>query len=599
MKVELTGFGGIAPKKHPKFLNQHEAQVAENCRVVSGAIEGWRQSRFDAQLAKSGDIKTIYQMDDGTWLHWTEEVNVVRGSITTDTLERTYFTGTDVPRVTSNTLADIGGSDEFPESSYKLGLPIPTAAPTAALNGTHTTPADTAYVYTFVTGWGEEGPPSAVSNTVAADFDTGSVDLTTMDFPVPSTDYNITKYRIYRISVGTSGAEYLYVGEVLVNNNTPQYNDSVLAADLGEVMPSDDWYAPPADMIGLTGMANGMMAGFVENTIYFCEPFLPHAWPTKYSVSTDYPIVGLGSFGDSLVVLTKGYPYILTGVHPGAMSMEVYSELQPCINSRGTVKLDDGVVYRSPDGLYYIGSKGARLITKNHYSRSAWRDLNPEAGQAGTYDGRYIGFFDFTEKGIIFGVHDSEETKLRELDFLATSVYSNPDGDKYYMSLRDPVTLITSIYEFNAGTNRLTYRWRSKLLTGGKRVKITAAKIKGDYGVALSAEELQDLLDEQTAIEALNAALLLGDILGSMNSYAINEQAINGDILLEIPTLPTNTSFIVKYFVDNVEVRETEVINDRPIRLPRVEGSDHYIEVIGKYAIYEIILASSVKELAL
>ena len=126
----------------------------------------------------------------------------------------------------------------FRSSSYKLGLPKPASALTAALNGTHTTPADTAYVYTFVSGWGEEGPPSEASNTVAADFSTGTVDLTTMEYPVPATDLNITKYRIYRIATSVSNSEYLYVGEVIVNNNSPQFNDSVLGSDLGEVLPT-------------------------------------------------------------------------------------------------------------------------------------------------------------------------------------------------------------------------------------------------------------------------------------------------------------------------------------------------------------------------
>ncbi len=600
MKIELTGFGGIAPKKHPKFLTQHEAQAAANCELLSGAIEGWRALKFTSQLAKAGDIKTIYRMDDGTWLHWTEEVNVVRGPITTDTLERTYFTGTDQPRVTSNTLADIGGSNEYPESSYKLGLPIPAGAPVATLSGTHTSPSSTAYVYTFVTGWGEESPPSAISNTVSADFATGTVDITNMDFPVPSPDYNITTYRLYRIATGSSTAEYLFVDDVVVNNSSPQFSDSVLNADLGEVLPSTDWYAPPTDMVGLTGMANGMMAGFVGNTIYFSEPYFPHAWPTKYSLNIDHPIIGLESFGNSLVVLTQGYPYVITGVHPSAMSMSVHSELQPCINARGTVKLMDGVVYRSPDGLYYIGSAGAHLLTRDHYSRNVWRDLNPESGQAGTYDGRYIGFFDFTEKGIIFGPKDTKESKLRELDFLGTSAYSDTNGDQLFLSIQDSVTLITSIYEFNAGTGRLTFTWRSKLLTSGRNTKITAAKIKGDYGVTLTPEELQDLLDEQAAIIAINDALIAaGDLQGAINSYAINERAINDDILLTIPQVPENTSFIARYFVDAVMVHEIEVVNDKPLRLPRVEGSDHYIEVVGKYAIYEIILGSSIKDLSL
>lgn len=598
-KITLQGFGGIAPRKHPKFLTQHEAQVADNCQLLSGALEGWRTSRLDAALAKSGNIKTIHQMEDGTWLHWTEEVNVVRGSITNDTLERTYFTGTDKPRVTSNAMADIGGSDEFPESSYILGVPAPTAAPTAATVGTHTTPVSTAYVYCFVSGWGEEGPPSPASNIVGADHTTGTIDLTTMDFPVPATDLNITLYRIYRVATGTAGAEYLFVADVAVNSNTPQYNDGINTENLGEVLPSTDWYPPPTTMIGLTGMANGMMAGFADNTVYFCEPFLHHAWPEGYSLNVDSDIIGLGAFGNNLVVLTKGYPYIITGIHPASMSMSKHTELQPCVTGRGTVQMMDGVVYRSPDGLYYIGSHGSRLLTKEKYTRNIWSDLHPEEGQSGYYDGRYIGFFDFTERGIVFGPKDSEESQLRELDFLATAVFSNPDGDRLYLGIQNQDTLATSVYEFNAGSDRLIYTWRSKLLTSGRSIKMTACKIKGNYGITLTDAELAALAAEQAAIIAINDATIAAETTnGSINDYAINGKPINGDDLLEIPALPVNTSFVLKYYVDDILVHEADVISDKPVRLPRVSGSDHYIEISGKYYIYEVILGQSIRDLA-
>lgn len=598
-KIDLQGFGGIAPKKHPKFLTQHEAQTADNCQLLSGALDSWRAPLFDVTLAKSGDIKTIYQMIDGTWLHWTEEVNVVRGPITTDTLERTYYSGTDKPRVTSNTMADIGGNNEFPESSYILGIPAPTSAPTASTVGTHTTPVDTAYVYCFVSGWGEEGPPSPVSNVVAADYSTGTVNITTMDFPTPSTDMNITHYRLYRIASGTQGAEYLFVADVAVNDSTPQYNDGINGEDLGEVMPSEDWYPPPTTLAGLTGMANGMMAGFVGNTVYFCEPFLPHAWPSKYAVNVDSDIVSLGSFGNSLVVMTKGYPYILTGIHPSAMAMAIHKVLQPCVNNRGTVQMMDGVVYRSPDGLYYIGSKGPRLVTRDYYSRQNWSLLHPDEGQAGYYDGRYIGFFDFTSRGIIFGPEDAKEGQLRELDFLATAVYSNPDGDRFYIGIQDPVTLATSIYEFNAGGSKLIYLWRSKLFTSGRDFTNTAGKIKGDYEITLSPTEYAVFVAEQAAIITANEALMAaGDLNGAINEYAINDQTINGDDLQDVPALPEITSFVIRYFVDNVVVHEENVTSDLPFRLPRVEGSDHYIEVTGRSPIYQVILASSIKDLA-
>ncbi|MGL1400235.1 hypothetical protein ACSTI4_24935, partial [Vibrio parahaemolyticus] len=73
---------------------------------------------------------------------------------------------------------------------------------------------------------------------------------------------------------------------------------------------------PPAGLRGLTAMPNGMMAAFDGKDLYFCEPYLPHAWPASYTLTTDFPIVGLGAFGTSLVVMTTGNLYLVSGTAP-------------------------------------------------------------------------------------------------------------------------------------------------------------------------------------------------------------------------------------------------------------------------------------------
>ena len=42
-----------------------------------------------------------------------------------------------------------------------------------------------------------------------------------------------------------------------------------------------------------------MIAGWKDNEVWFCEPYRPHAWPVKYVVNVDYPIVGLGTIDQS------------------------------------------------------------------------------------------------------------------------------------------------------------------------------------------------------------------------------------------------------------------------------------------------------------
>lgn len=96
------------------------------------------------------DVVTIYPMDiDGShggpfWLHWVfselgdyaEEVDVARGPVLGDTEERTYFTGTDRPRVTTLEMATddyelppgvLPGA--YPYTSLPLGIISPGEAP--------------------------------------------------------------------------------------------------------------------------------------------------------------------------------------------------------------------------------------------------------------------------------------------------------------------------------------------------------------------------------------------------------------------------------------------------------------------------------------
>lgn len=118
------------------------AQNAVNTRLLSGDLESWRDYDLEFDPPKSGTINTIHLMDDQYWLHWTEDelgedainVDVARGPVSGDTTERTYFTGTDAPRVTNIELATTGGGQEYPINSYLLGVPAPEDAPTLAVS---------------------------------------------------------------------------------------------------------------------------------------------------------------------------------------------------------------------------------------------------------------------------------------------------------------------------------------------------------------------------------------------------------------------------------------------------------------------------------
>lgn len=87
---------------------------------------------------EDGTSYTTY-ISGGTWVkknghffHWLTDVDVIKGSLANDSIERTYFTGDGVPKMTYSPIAETGG-DNYPNNSYELGIPIPGQSPTASV----------------------------------------------------------------------------------------------------------------------------------------------------------------------------------------------------------------------------------------------------------------------------------------------------------------------------------------------------------------------------------------------------------------------------------------------------------------------------------
>lgn len=366
-------------------------------------------------------------------------------------------------------------------SASLQGLP---AAPTAAITATSDIPAPVipesrTYVYTFVSVYGEEGPPSDASTVTTID-PSGAVTVLLPSTSGGAGPYNLDRKRIYRSSTVGNQARFQFVAEISIANTS--YVDSVTQANLGEVLPSEDWSPPPDGLKGLRIMANGAAVGFVDNTIWFSEPNLPHAWPHSYPV--DAEVVGIGTFGQTVVVLTKSFPYVMQGVDPAAMSTSKLELRQSCVSKRSIVETGEGVMYASPDGLVSIGN-GISLVTQNVMSRDQWQFYNPDTIKAYLHNGRWHGFYtddnnargllvlDFTGQGAVMTVSDIN---------LASDVragFQDASTDTLYLATG------TNIVRFDAGSP-LTYLWRSKLFRAPAHLNFSVAQVKASaYPVTL------------------------------------------------------------------------------------------------------------------
>ena len=483
-KIDL--FKGIAPKLSARLLADGAAKTAVNCRLDSGDLVPIRGlSDITSTVESAGTENSLYKYDTvggvDQWLRWDEDVDVVRSPVAGNTNNRVYFTGDSVdnmkPRVTKNTIA-IGSGTVYPSASYRLGLPAPETAITSVVVGAAPASADDeikesrAYVYTFVTADGEEGPPSPPSAVFDLYPTSQTVNISSM-VTAEDASYNVTHKYIYRTVTSTAGTSYMFVASVVLSAAT--YSDSLTSLQLGGVLPSTDWVAPPEAMIGLTSLSNGILAGFKDNEVMFCEPFMPHAWPTKYRMSTDYPIVGIKAVGSSLIITTKAYPYVAQGAHPSSMTLSRMRENQSCVSKRSMVNMGSHVMYASPDGLISASGTNAVLSTEMVYSRTQWQAIKPETIHGYMYEGNYIGLYTVSgvQKGFIFNPKTSLLSDLTGVTTL-TGGHSNPEDDALYF-----IDTSSQIKKFDSGAD-ITYEWHSKQYKLGRPINMAVAQVEAE-----------------------------------------------------------------------------------------------------------------------
>ena len=236
-----------------------------------------------------------------------------------------------------------------------------------------------AYVYTWVTEYGEEGPPSPPAVVNGWSNATWTVSVFQPEPENMGVDRNITHTRIYRsISNQAGQGTYFFVAEIPVTQETYEdvLGDDVVA--LNEQLQSLYWYPPPDGLQGMVTFPNGITVGWQSNEIWFSEPYRPHAWPPNYVLATEYPVVGIGVCGQAIVVCTQGTPYVITGINPSAMAIIKINLPEPCLHRGSIVATDTTVLYVSQNGLVQISQSGAGAnVTEGWITREKWQLLTP------------------------------------------------------------------------------------------------------------------------------------------------------------------------------------------------------------------------------
>lgn len=537
--IDITTMKGETPRANPKLLGESSSVLAKNCNFRNGVISPIERDADQGVTFKLTPA-SIFLYKEGFWFTWTGDVDAIRSPVANDAYGRVYYTDGIYPKVTSAEIAT-AGDGPYPSTSYRLGIPAPANAPgIVSVNPPEDAGDDDAsddetrfYVQTYVTGYGEEGPPSEASDEVTIRFEGSSVDLS---FESPAVqNSNIIYRRLYRSATSDSASDFLMVAELPINQLT--YRDSVDDAGLSATLATYDYFQPPDEMIGLCMMSNGIAAGFEGNQVMFSEAFLPYAWKDSNKQTTENTIVGIKPIGQTLVVGTEGRPYIFTGITPDNITSAEPLATLACTSKQSMVSMDGYVLYASPNGLVSIDASGAaQVATKNVIDARQWRErYNPSTIRAWMLENEYFAIFtdaDGKTSGFIF---DPELMDLRHIDIEFNAAFNEPKTDTLYVAKG------AQLYTVQGGGVNRQLLWRSKPFIAPRFTSFSCLRIMAD----------------------------------TPNLTGVR---ITVDGVVRI-TLPPGT------------------LTDRPLKIPSFSGKIWQVEVFGRAQVDRITLATSMAEM--
>lgn len=626
--LKIENFAGIAPRYSARLLPQNGAVTADNCKLLSGELRGLHET----QLLKDFTVDSLpypvartYRLPqvvgaplpisstDGWLPFYDPNVDFVRTPIVEDTFERYYWTGNSflyggLPQYATRAMlnATLPGSPTSAGQGWKLGIPTPVNAVGISQPAGNT--STRVYLYTFVSAYGEEGPPSptttatgAAGSWVISGFDTTISDPTTR---------NITNINIYRTVTGAVSTDYYFVARISLGTTsyTDTASDTVVANN--NVLPSLTWGEPPATLLGLCSHPGGFLVGFSGRDLWMSQPYQPHAWPLQYVQTMQTEIIGVAIYSNVIVVTTTSHPYIAEGMTPLGMTFQKIDSIDPCLNRRSMATTINGVYYSSPQGIIACTGGITQLVSQNLFTREEWQlQFSPTTVQAVPYGLQYIAF-DTSDAGFIFSPADpnSPLTTLDRFSNVSTIQIDAYSGDVYLVQgsqarLWDPPESIP-----------YSYTWLSKQFDLPNPVNFGAIRIKFN---AVSISVNPDQLGDYTTFN--DAAISNPKGLNTINLAAINgvrfipvvgysgaqiRSPIGGSPLFPLALFTTGLAAVqLDVYARNnqsqwVNRYSRSITTEGTYRLPFGFKSDAWqISLIGNTNVYSVTLAETPKEL--
>lgn len=629
MKLTFQQFSGIAPRIAPRLLPATLAQEALDVKLWSGELRPHYADEILQYIPSN--IQSIYRYKwknkKYNWLMWPYETRVAKGPVYDDENNRIYFMNQGGFFVTDSSLLEdrdyTNGLDESGTPYYTAGIPR-AGYNIMSVSGSGSGDIEArSYIVCYVRQWpdgtidvGKSSEPYATSWDAAArrtiDVRPGqTVKIAVSN--ISDTDIaktGVNKVYIYRSEVTSSGqALYSYVDQFDINpshvTNNPnatwntggwyEYLDKKANTQLGEACPSIYWDPPVDGLKGLVSLQNGLFAAYKDSTVYVSDWNAPHAWPYEHTVTIDYPIVGLGSFGNTIVVCTEAAPVLIVVQDPTNPTTKAIQENCPCVSADSIVNTRNGVIFASQNGLVLINSTSPTFITEKLLTQDEWLPLHPESLKGAFLNNTYYGFFTNptdTAAGFIFDLDSYTYSTVYNSIVSSGMVYTTQHAKVVYNDIEQSQLYVC--YPLENGTQyslcsfasdsriNKSFRWRSKVNVSPQGLfNLSAARV---------------MMTSQSS-QKENEHIWEGKLTGSsLAARVMDGEPINGWCKTNELELADATVF--NYYVDGELKYSREVKDSKPFRLPSgFRGETIEVEVKSNAYIHSITLASSMGEL--
>lgn len=611
-KYSLSNFSGMFPRFQSYLIADKAAQTIVDSNIISGGLESFRQDSFLRTTEKL--YKDLYRYSyNGTtrWLYFDEKVDIVRSAVIDDLSNQTYIANSLGLRVfDKDTLFASDKSFIDETNSYKAGISRPTKATLSVKTGTTGSAETRAYCLAYGRKWPsgkiDLGPASVAAETSAG---VAHIDVKVTEQVVLSnikanshTDEFSQQIYIYRSTVGTEGEATwrevinfssavgaLLPTSVTYDNVTETYTftDNVNNVDLGAIPQNFEWECPDG-LQGIITLRNGVFAAYKNNTIYLSVPYQGHAWPAAYAIPLDFDLVGLGCFGNTLVICTTNKTFLCQASNPESPILVPLQESNTCVAKHSIVSLQESVIYATRYGLVQVTNNGVTPITNKIISEAFWRQLNPSTIQACSFNSKYLMFFETDRvpySGCIVDLNDltigilglSQKVSCLRMDDISSDIF---------IQYIHPILLRPAIFTFASNYSlKRVYRWTSK-------------KFLNTYGlVTLSAGKV-NFYKDTTIIDNPEFSYIAAS--GAFNAPYVNLFALNGDATTNQHVQITHASdwCMLTFYMNDTQKAVIHVRDNIPFRLPSgFRGDSFYVDIVSTQPIARVQLASGIGEL--